>query len=186
MTTSLNRTIIGVLAIVAALLIAFAVFGFRNASASPASVVIQTTAPATTTVAYLGVGTATSTYQYDSAVFSSGKIRNMQPVDRIALYVQVAASSTASVISINPQYSNNGVDWYNFGTATSTVSSSGITAMTTGTSYQWTPGTTATSSLVILLPDVPSQHQRVQFSASGAAAALYAEVDMKQNAGGSQ
>lgn len=173
-------------AIIAGLLLTGLLFIEHQADAAPASITIQTTAPATTTVAYIGVGTATSTYQFDNNVFSSGKIMNMQPIDRITLYVQEAASSTSSVIGITPQYSNNGIDWYSYGTATSSVSSTGATSLTTGTSYQWTPGTTATSSLVLVLPDVPTQHERVQFSATGAAAAVYAEVDMKRNAGGSQ
>lgn len=174
------------LAVIAGLILAGLFFAEKEVRAAPASVTIQTTAPATTTVAFIAVGTATSTYQFDSPVFSSGKIANMQPIDRIALYVQAAASSTSSIIGIMPQYSNNGVDWYNYGTATSTLNATGNSTIAVPTSYSWTPGTTATSSTVIILPDVPAQHERVVFSASGANAAVYAEVDMKRNAGGSQ
>lgn len=186
MTLTLKRASAVFLLFVAASLLAYSVFMVRTVDAAPSSVNIQTTATATTTVSYIGVGTATTTYQFDSAVFSSGKIANMQPVDRTALYLQVAASSTATVVVVTPQFSNNGIDWYNYGTATSSLSTNGASAIAVPTNYQWTPGTTATSSTVIILPEVPTQHERVVISTTGAAAAVYAEVDMKKNAGGSQ
>lgn len=156
-------------------------------SAAPSSVTIQTTATATTTVAFLGVGVATSTYQFDNPTFSSGKIPNMQPIDQVNLYVQLAASSTASVLTITPQFSNNGIDWYGFNQVGTVVLSTGVsTAATSSLIFQWNPGTTATTSNVFTLPAIAAQHERVQFSASGAAAAVYAEVDLKRSAAGSQ
>ena len=150
------------------------------ASAQPSSLVLQTSAIATTTVAYIGNGTATSTYQIDGSTFSSGKIANLQPIDSISLFVQIAASSTATTLTITPQYSNNGIDWYNLGSQ-GTASASGSIAVSTSTAFTWTPGTTATTSMVFVLPSVPTNHERVVYSMSGGAGGLYSEYDLKKN-----
>lgn len=168
----------GALAILA--LLAGMVFAVGNASAQPSTVVFQTSAAATTTVAYIGSGTGTSTYQIDNPVFSSGKITNLQPIDSIALYVQMAASSTASTLTVTPQYSNNNIDWYALGSQ-GTASAAGVIAVSTTTTFTWTPGTTATTSMVFNLPAVPTQHERLVFSMSGGAGAIYSEYDLKKN-----
>jgi hypothetical protein len=149
------------------------------ARAMPSSVTFQSTAVATTTVSYLGNGTATSTYQIDNAVFSSGKVANMQSVDSLSLYVQAAASSTATQYTFTPQYSNNNIDWYGMGSQ-GTASAAGVIAVSTSTAFTWTPGTTATTSMVFNLPVVPTQHERIVVSASGAAGAVYAEITLKK------
>lgn len=160
--------------------IILASLGVQVASAQPSTVVLQTTASATTTVSYLGNGTGTSTYQFDNPAFSSGKVANMQTTDTVALFLQVAASSTATVYTVTPQYSNNNVDWYNVGSQ-GTASASGVVAVSTSTTFTWTPGTTATSSMTFNLPTVATMHERVLLSASGAAGAVYAEVTLKKN-----
>lgn len=157
-------------------LVAFSIIA--TVKAVPSTVTFEATATATTTRAYLGNGTATSTFQFDSNLASSGKIANVQGIDAASLYVQVEASSTATAYSITPQFSNNNIDWY--GVASS--STNGANAFTSAsTAYTWTPGTVSTSTLVLMLPAVPAQHERVIFSATGGAGAIYAEVDLKKN-----
>lgn len=157
-------------------LVAFSIISTVKAVSS--TVTFEATATATTTRAYLGNGTGTSTYQFDSNLSSSGKIANVQGIDAVSLYIQVEASTTATAYSITPQFSNNNIDWY--GVASS--STNGANAFTSAsTVYTWTPGTVATSTLVLLLPAIPAEHERVLLSAAGGAGAIYAEVDLKKN-----
>lgn len=160
------------MAIIAGLtLLAFVAFA-PNSKAQPSSINVQTTAPATTTVAFVGNGTATSTYQIDSyPTFNQSKVFSMAGIDAEYLYVQVTASSTATIFTFTPQFSNNGIDWYNI-------------ASTSGTAAIWNPGTTATTGLAFKLPDMQGLHERILTSAAGAAGAVYEEVVLKKNASG--
>lgn len=177
MTLKANVKILFCIAAIAAMaMVMFASF----AQAQPSSVTTQATSVSTTTPNFVGNGTATSTYQFDNPVFSSGKIANMQTVDTATLYLQVAASSTATQYTVTPQVSNNNVDWYNIGSQ-GAASAGGAIAVSSSTSFTWTPGTVATTSMAFVLPLISTMHERVQISASGAAGAYYAEVDLKKN-----
>ena len=180
----MKTNIIRILVPLALCLMAIAVIAVmvivKTASAQPSTITFETTAIATTSVAYLVSGTGSTIFQFDNPVFGSGKIANMQGVDSVSLYVQGAASSTATSFSILPQYSNNGLDWYSNGIATSSTAG-GAFALASSTVYTWIPGTTATTSMVLNLPVVPAQHERVVVSANGAAGAVYMEVDLKKN-----
>lgn len=169
------------LGITLALLIGFAGIAcyFLTAKAAPSQLTFQTSSIATTSVSYMDVN-ATSTYAFNSPSFASGKLANMQQIDNVAVYFQAAASSTSSIFVITPQFSNNGIDWYNLATATSTVTIAGASPLTNSTSYQWTANTTATTSLVFNLPPVPANYERVQFSMLGAAGAVYSEYVFKR------
>jgi hypothetical protein len=135
-------------------------------NAQPSSINVQTTAVATTTLIYVGNGTATSTYQIDSyPTFSSSKIFSMAGIDSEYLFIQVNASSSATVFSFTPQFSNNGIDWYNYGTL-GTPATNGNTAVSTSTAFTWTPGTTATTSMAFKLPDLAGMHERIMVSAT--------------------
>lgn len=150
--------------------------------AAPSTLAIQTSAVATTSVAYLTSGTASSTYQIDSnGVFSASKVPNMQGVDSVSDYIQYAASSTSAVLTVVPQWSNNNIDWYGFNQATNaTPTSNGATLLASTTlSYQFLPTSTATSSIVINLPNVGAQHERVIYGTTGANGAVYSEYDLK-------
>lgn len=155
-----------------------------STKAQPSSINVQSTAVATTTVAYIGNGTATSTYQIDANnTVSASKIFSMAPIDTVYMYVQGAASSSATTFGFTVQMSNNGSDWYSVGTSslnsapTFTFGSS-IASSTTAT---WLPGTTATSSFMFQLPVVAGLHERVLTSATGAAGAVYEEFVLKKN-----
>lgn len=67
-------------------------------------------ATATTTVSYMTAGVATTTHQYDAYSQPSGFA-----VDHATLFVSQYASSTASAIDINIEYSQDGIDWYQNG-----------------------------------------------------------------------
>lgn len=196
--TILNRKISPWTAAAVCLLAIGIAFVATRVAAQPSTVAFQATASATTTVAYLAPGMATSTYQIDDTVFSSGKVANMQQIDSLALYVQFAPSSTISTLVITPQYSNNNLDWYGYnqivgtigGTVGSTTGAATLNATYNGSinliasssaSIYWTPGTTATSSTAFLLPLLPTQHMRVRFTNLSASGAVYAEIDLKKN-----
>lgn len=154
----------------------------EKANAQPSTLAIQTSASATTSVAYLTAGTASSTYQIDNnGVFSASKVPNMQPVDSVVVNVQFSGSSTASTLLVIPQWSNNNIDWYGFNNSSSTPG--GILVLASSTlQYQWTPQSgAATSSMAFPLPNISEQHERVIFGTSGANGALYTEWDLKMN-----
>lgn len=174
---SLIFAIIGILS--SAIIIAFA----PRVDAQPSSIAVQTTNAATSTVAYLGNGTATSTYQIDSyPSYSSSKAFSMAGIDAVYAYLELTASSTATVFSVTPQFSNNNIDWYNYSGPLSTNSSQVIMASTTA--YTFTPNTTATTFVAFKLPDMTGIHERLVFSALGAAGSVYAEVVNKKAASG--
>lgn len=163
------------LAVVTLLVLVF--FGIK-AKAAPSAITFEATATATTTRAFLANGSGTVTFQLDSNLSSSGKLPNVITVDAASLYIQVEASTTATTYAIAPQFSNNNIDWY--GVASS--STNGATAFTSAaTSYTWTPGTVATSTLVLPLPAIPAAHERVIVTATGGAGAVYMEADLKKN-----
>ena len=149
-------------------------FMVTKTHAYPSSLTIDTTATATTTRTFVGNGTATSTYQFDSyPTYNPTKPFSMGQMDAEYLYVQAEASSTATVFGITPQFSNNGVDWYTYGTLT------GLNVTST-TTYTWQPATVATSSMTFKLPTMYGMHERVLVSGSGAAGAIYMEVVMQK------
>lgn len=154
-----------------------------RADAQPSSIAVQTTAAATSTLAYLGNGTATSTYQIDSyPSYSSSKPFSMAGIDANYLYLELTASSSATVFTVTPQVSNNGTDWYNVsGVLSSTATQS---TMASTTAYVFQPTVTTATFIAFKLPDITGLHERLVFSASGAAGAIYAEVVNKHNASG--
>lgn len=182
MTLLKSKIHIGLAALLCFAAVAVAVMGVWGvAKAQPSTIVLQATATATTSVAYMVAGVASTTYQIDNTVFSSGKVANMQNIDEASLFLQVAASSSAANIIVTPQFSNNGIDWYSLGTATTTVTAGGTSVLAFPTTYQWVPGTTATTSIVFKLPPVPANRERIVVGSSGANAAVYMEIDLKKN-----
>lgn len=74
-----------------------------------APITVQT-ATATTTPVFMTPGTATTTLVLDT--YSSG---NSRLAMNATLLVQFLGSSTASILNINTQYSQDGIDWYQDG-----------------------------------------------------------------------
>lgn len=93
----------GILAIAFAAVVGFAVV----AKANPLDL-ITSNVTATSTVAYMTGGTATTTYVYDTYANSA----DQNAIDKAAMLVQFTASSTASKLNWSYEYSTgvNGVD----------------------------------------------------------------------------
>lgn len=170
------------LIVVIAILALVSLTFIQKIHAQSSSINVQVTATATTTRTYLANGSGTATYQIDSyPTYSNTKVFSMAGIDSVYLYAQVEASTTATIFSFTPQFSNNGIDWY--GVASS--STNGANAFTAvSTVYTWAPGTVATSTLVFKLPDIQGMHERVLTTATGAAGAVYEEIVLKKNASG--
>lgn len=66
------------------------------------------TAIATTTPSYMTAGTATTTLTYDTYA----SVGNITATLKGALLVQLVGSSTATVLNVNTEYSQDGIDWY--------------------------------------------------------------------------
>lgn len=179
--TNLRKNSLGLIVMAAAVLL-LGLFGFyvQKTNAAPDAVMSEASATATTSPAYLAIGGSTI-FQFDSNTVPSNKIQSMQSVTATSLYFQYAASSTSSVLNVTPQYSNNNIDWYGFnqiiGTENGTTGSTSLAS--TSLSYTFTAVGIATSSQVILLPVVPALHERVVFTQTGAAGAVYSETDLK-------
>lgn len=74
-----------------------------------APITVQT-ATATSSLIYMTPGTATTTLTLDT--YSSG---NSRLAMNATLLVQFVGTSTASILNIFPQYSQDGIDWYQDG-----------------------------------------------------------------------
>jgi hypothetical protein len=146
--------------------------------------VSSTNSAASTSPVYLRVNTtsATSTTPvYDAyALLGTGEVSGNLYV---SFGIQLKASSTATVLAINPEYSNDGIDWYqdNFSTY-----AAGAIAIATRNSYTWTYasttvggaavlGNTDTGAKIIQLP-VPTRYVRLVSTISGANGAIWIEA----------
>lgn len=133
-------------------------------------------AAATTTVTYLTSSTATTTlFTYDTYANGGGT----QATDKAVLNVQLAASSTSSVLDVTVEHSQDDIDWYQ--DELSVPSSAGLQTITVPNSFVWTAAGTATSSKAVLVP-TPERYLRVKASISGASGAVWAQlVGQKQS-----
>lgn len=170
--SNLKRSSLISLAGIALLVAILAIAGFaQHAKANALDMGTKSSAAATTTVTYFTTTTATTTLiTYDS--FANG---DPNAFDKLALSTQFAASSTASVLSIYIQYSQDGIDWYdNNTTSTSTGDISGPIYNT------WTAAGTATSSKIITV-NTPTRFTRVNYAIKGASGAVWAQfISQKQ------
>lgn len=140
---------------------------------------------ATTSPAYMTPGTATSTLTYDSYAVGQPKAN-----DFATLLVQFAGSSTAAVLGLNFEYSQDGIDWYKDNIvgeqgAVSTTSPTIIPSITNSISWTFassTPGgvavtnaNSATSTKAFKIP-VPVRFVRVIHSITGANGAVWSQI----------
>ncbi len=72
------------------------------------------TASATTSLSFMTPGTGTTTLTYDTFAVG-GAIISTTKATYAALLTQFTATSTASAVNINIEYSDDGVDWYQDG-----------------------------------------------------------------------
>ena len=131
-----------------------------------------TSATATTTVTQLAVGNASTTIAFDS--YSNGR---PYAFDSATLLLQVTASTSASVINMEYQFSDNNVDWYQNNLALPTATTTA--QIGAYQSYIWTPATTATTTRAFTLP-VPTRYVRVVLHALTANSFVYSSIVPKQ------
>lgn len=163
-----------------------AIFGFlfsfvnaahANPSQFPAPV---STAPATTTLAYMSPGNATTTLQLDSY---SGGINYATNLATIA--IQYTASSTAPTLKFRIEDSPDGVDWYprsnalvSLATTTVLSGNSAEYQFTFATSTDFGGSGTASRLHQSLTTNVPMRYMRVKFyvPAAGGNGGLWATI----------
>lgn len=140
------------------------------------------TAVATTSagVTYLTTSTATTTFP----IYIDG-------TDAVRLDLQLTATSAATVLNFNYQYSNDNYqcdvtptncNWFNDGQETVGSNLLATVGSTTQT-HVWTPassgGANATSTTSILLTNITARYMRVNLSLSGANGAIWAQATKK-------
>lgn len=158
-----------VLAIVA---VGLLIFGYTlRAHASAPDFNQTSTAAATTTLSYIGIGTGTTTLAYDSMFTGS---------DSAVLLTQFTASSTSSVLNIGVEYSQDGIDWYSDDLLTSLNSTTTpIKSIQVANTYSWTAAGTARTSKAIEIP-TPTRYMRATYSMTGAAGAVWGSIVSKK------
>ncbi len=132
-------------------------------------------AEATTTATFLTTAGATSTLvTYDT--YSNNGVSgggSTQAMDLATLMVQLAASSTSSVLRVIPEHSMDGVDWYSDETVYN--SSTGGVDASQGTYYTWTAAGTATTSKAFVVR-TPMRYVRLNVKIVGAAGAVWGAI----------
>lgn len=124
------------------------------------------TATATSSVAYMTSGLATSTLTFDS--YAQGQIK---ATDKGILLLQTVASSTSSVFTIAFQYSQDNIDWYNDNTTATTTN----TNVAVPQVFSFTATGTATTSRALPV-NFPTRYVRVQSSVLGASGAVWQQI----------
>lgn len=151
------------------------------------------TAAATTTPAYIGNGSATTTVVYDAYNINGTNQQTTgltTDTDSATLLVQFVGSSTSAVLTTSFEYSQDGVDWYldstNDDNTISTTST--VVSLNQPNKYVWTyaalptggaAGTAATTTRAITVA-TPTRYVRAVFSLSGAAGAVWAQFVPKK------
>lgn len=164
MTLFLQR--IGILMLGAASVFLLGAYGFAVHANPFQFVPTVQTATATTSPAFIGVGTGTTTLIYDS--FTQGQIK---AADKGVLLLQTAASSTSSVYAVSVSYSQDGIDYYQDNTIATTT----VTNVGTAQSYVFTAAGTATSSRALPL-SFPTRFVKVTTSMTGAAGTAWEQI----------
>lgn len=164
------------------------VFASHPAQANPTGFSCPAYGPngiASTSISYMTAGTATTTLVYDTyCVAGSNQPNNgnTNATNLLSLLTQFNASSTASILGITAEYSQDGVDWYqdNY-IASSTL---GAYPIALPNSYSWT----FASSTIKGLPNAgnlvgkltrlyaPTRYIRVVYTLTGTAGAVWGEI----------
>lgn len=152
---------------------------FQIALANPSNFVPPvTTSSATTSPAYMGIGLATSTLTYDTYRNGNNFITN-----QMTLLNQFAGSSTASILSIKIEYSQDGIDWFQNNLLPISTTTTNISV---ANSYLWayasttvgTQGLNAANSALAtkaLLIQTPTRFVRAVYSLTGGAGSIWGE-----------
>lgn len=127
-------------------------------------------ANSTTTRSYMNAGTGTTT------------ITSFTPLtDEISLMVQFEGSSTAAVLGWQYEWSNDNVNWFEEDLPLSIAAGgtqANIDHASTTITHRWNPGTVATSSKAVRVPNIPARYTRVKFfiPIGGASGAVWAQM----------
>src|SRR3990167_10772370 len=146
-------------------------FFSKEADPNPDQILTKATAAATTTVTYIAAGTATTTLSWDTQ--EDGGFS----VDEATLNIMFAATTTTSILNIQVQHSQNGIDWFPGAPGNVTAYATSSTPFDIGTiqtvSYRFSSTTqdqiavtdarSATSTRATRIP-VPERYVRAIFS----------------------
>lgn len=130
------------------------------------------TATATTSPSYMTAGTATTSLVFDSYIPGANKIS-----DQAVLLIQLVASTTATTLNTNLEYSQDAIDWYqdggtmaaNYATTSKPFDISQVNQFklnyATSTAGLAGIGATATSTLTrVLMLKTPTRYIRAVFT----------------------
>lgn len=145
------------------------------------------TASATTTPVYMTAGTATSTLLFDTYCVNGTNqpnTGNTNIANKLTLLTQFSASSTASVLGISVEYSQDGVDWYQDNYLSPLATTSPAVLLATPNSYSWLfasstlDGVANTGNRVgkALQIQTPTRYVRVVYTLTGTNAAVWGEL----------
>jgi len=115
---------------------------------------------ATTTPQYLGNGITGAT--------TTVGVYNTSNTSSLSLNIDVVASSTTSVILTLVQFSNDGINWYRAATNSTTA---GLTTVSQQL-YQFTPGTTSTTTINLSIGSIGSKYTRILMSGNVASSSV--------------
>lgn len=161
------------------------------AHANPSFFTTNQTATATTTPSYLALGSGTTTLSYDASLITGDSFAS----NGAALLVNFSGSSSASILNIDIQYSQDNINWYSIAGGSDIDNGIGSTSpsMTNPTVVTWqfasstqdklaiTNGNSATSTRLINV-DMPTRYVRAIFSIQTGAGAVWAQfIAQKQN-----
>lgn len=152
------------------------------------------TSSATTSPAYLGIGTATSTVRYDSQQIDGTNQTyngNTWATDSAVLLIQFTASSTSSILTVAIECSVDGIDWYQACNPQQVATST--TSLAPVPKYTWlfassTPGgvpfntTNVNRDTRAITIQTPTRYTRAVFTMTGAAGAVWASILPKKEA----
>lgn len=146
------------------------------------------TASATSTLAYMTPGTATTTITFDAGV------NQANGSDMATLLIQYTASTTGPSLRFRQEFSSDNIDWYseNLGTVPTLMSLNSTTTALVSPFHDYTvnfatttdnggSGTNARIMTSLQIP-TPTRYTRVRFyvPASGGNGALWAEIAAKK------
>jgi len=114
-------------------------------------------ATATTSVNYMTAGNATTTITYDT--YNGG---NMQKTDGAVVLLQSVASTSASVQTIDVQYSMDGIDWFDWVDVGATTTPTRV--LDNKLAYTLNGNTTSSTTRRSLFLETPTRFVRVSIA----------------------
>lgn len=152
------------------------------------------TSTATSSPAFMTPGAATTTLVYDSYNLNGTNqpiVNDPTSAQSATLAIQFSASSTASVLNIGVERSQDGIDWYQ-DNLNSLATTSGSDSINVPSTFSWTyasstigglPNTGNRIGKLINIP-TPTRYTRIIFSLTGTNGAVWAEfIPQKENKG---